>query len=243
MSTEIRPKDVSAQNSKLNVTVFPLWRSLVALLFVTVAAGAVYLTREANGISEAGVNMVLPESVGSYLGFDRAISESERQFLPKDTEFAKKGYVGTGPTEIACEIVLSGAQRNSIHRPQVCLVGQGWTIVDEKPLPILLANQRTQRVRQLTLTRVEDGKKIDGYFLYWFVGKDATTDDHFERVLLTSWDRVTRGTNHRWAYVIVSGIMPKAGDSEEARKELLDHLTSFTRDIIPLIQKSQVNAR
>jgi hypothetical protein len=243
MSTEIRPKDVSAQNSKLNDTVFPLWRSLVALLFVVLAASAVYRTREANGISEAGVNMALPDTVGGYLGFDRAISGSERQFLPKDTEFAKKGYIGVDPTEITCEIVLSGAQRNSIHRPQVCLIGQGWTIVDEKPLPVLLASHRRQRVRVLTLTRVEDGRKIDGYFLYWFVGKDATTDDHFERVLLTSWDRVTRGTNHRWAYVIVSGIMPKERDSEEARNELLDHLTSFTRDIIPLIQKSQVNAR
>jgi hypothetical protein len=242
MSAGTSSKKVSVKGIESDSSNFPWWRSLVVLILIGVAAGAVYLTPEATGISEAGVNMELPDSVGTYLGFDRAVSESERQFLPKDTEFAKKGYVGAGPTEINCEIVLSGAQRNSIHRPQVCLVGQGWTILDEKPLPILLANERTQRIRLLTLTRVENGKTINGYFLYWFVGKDATADDDFKRIVLTSWDRVTKGTNHRWAYVILSGIMPKAGDSEEARKELLNYLTGFARDIIPLIQKPQVNA-
>jgi hypothetical protein len=243
MSTQVSSKNVPAEETKLNPRVFPLWRSAVIFVLTGIAAMSVYLTREATGISEAGVNMTLPDSVGSYLGFDRAISESEKQFLPKDTEFAKKGYIGTAPGEIACEVVLSGAQRNSIHRPQVCLVGQGWTIIDERPLPIRLANQRTQKIRLLTLTRLENGKKIDGYFLYWFVGKDETTDDHLQRILLTSWDRITRGTNHRWAYVIVSGIIPaKEGGSQPAREELLMRLTNFVREIIPLIQKPQVNA-
>jgi hypothetical protein len=242
MSIGTSSKKVSVEGVELNASIFPWWRSLVVLILAGVAAGAVYLTREATGISEAGVNMELPDSVGSYIGFDRAISESEKQFLPQDTEFAKKGYVGAAPAEITCEIVLSGAQRNSIHRPQVCLVGQGWTIVDEKSIPILQANHGTQKVRLLTLTRSENGERINGYFLYWFVGKDTTTDDHFQRILLTSWDRVTKGTNHRWAYVIVSGILPKAKDSTEVRAELLDRLTGFVRDMIPLIQKRQVNA-
>jgi hypothetical protein len=243
MSTEISSKNVSAQGTRSESQVFPWWRSVIVLILTSIAAAAVYLTREAGGTSEAGVNMTLPDSVGSYLGFDRAISESEKQFLPKDTEFAKKGYIGATPTEIACEVVLSGAQRNSIHRPQVCLTGQGWTILDEKSVPILLANHRTQKIRLLTLTRIESGRKVDGYFLYWFVGKDTTTDDHFQRMFLTSWDRISKGTNHRWAYVLVSGIIP-ANDANpgSAKEELLARLTSFVRDIIPLIQKPQVNA-
>jgi Protein of unknown function (DUF3485) len=243
MSAGTSSERASAKIVESNPSIFPWWRSLVVLILATVAVGAVYLTREATGISEAGITMTLPDAVGTYIGFDRAISESEKQFLPKDTEFAKKAYIGASPAEITCEIVLSGAQRNSIHRPQVCLVGQGWTIVDERVLPILLANHRPQKIRLLTLTRVENGQKINGYFLYWFVGKDTTTDDHLQRILLTSWDRITKGTNHRWAYVIVSGIMPaKSRNSDAVRKELLDHLTGFARDIVPLIQKPQVNA-
>ena len=242
MSVRTNSKEARVKGGESIASILPWWRSLVVLIFAGVAAGAVSLTGQATGISEAGVNMALPDSIGSYIGFDRAISESEKQFLPKDTEFAKKGYVGAAPTEITCEIVLSGAQRNSIHRPQICLVGQGWTIVDEKSVPIPQANHGKQKVRLLTLTRTENGEKINGYFLYWFVGKDTTTDDHFQRILLTSWDRVTKGTNHRWAYVIVSGILPRARDSTEVRTELLERLTGFVRDMIPLIQKPQVKA-
>lgn len=243
MSAGTSSRDVTTPRMPATASPFPWWRSLVVLIVTGIAATAVYLTREATGISEAGVNMALPDVVGSYIGFNRPISDSERQFLPKDTEFAKKGYLGAATGEIICEVVLSGAQRNSIHRPQVCLIGQGWTIIDEKPLPILLADHRTQKIRVLTLTRTENGKKIIGYYLYWFVGKDRTTDDHLQRILLTSWDRITKGTNHRWAYVIVSKIVPaSARDSEKTKQETLDHLIAFARDIIPLIQRPEVNA-
>jgi hypothetical protein len=42
--------------------------------------------------------------------------------------------------------------------------------------------------------------------------------------------------------VIVSGILPRAKDSTEVRTELLERLTGFVRDMIPLIQKPQVKA-
>jgi Protein of unknown function (DUF3485) len=243
MNTETRSRHLSGQETEPRCPAVPWWRSIVVAVLSGIIAGLIHLTPAATGISGAGVNMALPDSVGVYLGFDRAISESEIQFLPKDTEFAKKAYIGPAPMEIACEVVLSGAERNSIHRPQVCLVGQGWTIINEQPISILLANQHIQRIRLLTLTRVENGKRVDGYFLYWFVGKDKTTDDQLKRVLLTGWDRVTKGTNHRWAYVIISGIMPAAAtDSEKAKEELMSRLTDFAREIIPLIQRPQVNS-
>jgi Protein of unknown function (DUF3485) len=242
MRTEIRSRHL-ADGETESCPALPWWRSIVVVVLSGIIAGLIYLTPAATGISEAGVNMALPDSIGDYLGFDRAVSESEIQFLPKDTEFAKKAYIGRAPTEIACEVVLSGAQRNSIHRPQVCLIGQGWTITDEKPISVLLANQRVQRVRLLTLGRVENGKKLNSYFLYWFVGKDKTTDDHFQRILLTCWDRIMKGTNHRWAYVMVSGILPTTvADSEKAKEELISQLTDFVREIIPLIQKPEVDA-
>jgi hypothetical protein len=57
-------------------------------------------------------------------------------------------------------------------------------------ITITLADGRVQKVRKLTLARTQDGVQIVGYFIYWFVGKDKTTDDHFERIFLTSWDRI-----------------------------------------------------
>ena len=193
--------------------------------------------------TEPGVIMSLPDSIGNYLGFDMDITESERLMLPSDTEFAKKRYMGFDLPEITTEIVLSGARRQSIHRPQVCLVGQGWAVQKEETIPITLADGSVQKVRNLTLVRTQDGVQIVGYFIYWFIGKDKTTDDHIERIILTSWDRIVHRVNHRWAYVIVNSTLPpRAKVTDQERLKVLSHLVSFARELIPQIQRPEVNA-
>ena len=230
-------------NVRVSPTVFPWGRSLVVLAVTGLAAGLIYLGRDMNQNREAGVNMVLPDSIPGYLGFDEAPAPAELRILPQDTEFAKKRYVGGGSVDVGCEIVLSGAAKSSIHRPQVCLVAQGWTIQREQTVPIALEDGRSQKVRVLTISRTEDGKVYSGYYIYWYVGKDRTTEDNFRRILLTSWDRVVRRVNHRWAYVTICGLLP--GDSSrdsESEKRVLADLMSFTRDIIPLIQQPPVSS-
>jgi hypothetical protein len=207
-----------------------LWRSFILVLLTVLTLLACRLFHDVDTKTEPGVIMNLPDNIGDYLGFDSDITESERVILPKDTEFAKKRYNGFDLPEITTEIVLSGAQRQSIHRPQVCLVGQGWTIQKEETIPITLADGRVQKVRKLTLVRTQDSVQIVGYFIYWFIGKDKTTDDHLERIFLTSWDRIVHRVNHRWAYVIVDAILPPepkvtAGE----RQKVLSDLISFLR--------------
>jgi EpsI family protein len=225
-----------------SAAVFPGWRSLVVVVITALTVAGVAATGHINRASEAGVNLTLPDSISGYLGFDEDVSPAERRILPADTEFAKKRYVGAFPSEINCEIVLSGAQKSSIHRPQVCLTGQGWTIVQEQPLQLPLPGGATQRVRLLTLSRQENGRPVTGYFLYWFVGRNRTTDEHVKRILYTSWDRVVHGVNHRWAYVIVSAIIPGALPPwSPATRQTLQQLTQVTQQLIPAIQKPEVN--
>jgi hypothetical protein len=157
-----------------------IWRSLVLVLLAGWTFLACWLFHGVNSQTEPGVIMNLPDNIGAYLGFDADITESERAILPRDTEFAKKRYDGFDLPEITAEIVLSGAQRQSIHRPQVCLVGQGWTIQKEETVPITAADGRVQKVRKLTLLKTQEGIQIVGFFIYWFIGKDKTTHDHIE---------------------------------------------------------------
>ena len=220
-----------------------LWRSFLLVLLAGLTLLACRLFHDVDTRTEPGVVMNLPESIGSYLGFDTKITEGERVILPRDTEFAKKRYDGFNLPEITTEIVLSGAQRQSIHRPQVCLVGQGWAIQKEETIPITLAERGVQKVRKLTLVKTEDGQQIVGYFIYWFIGKDKTTDDHLERIFLTSWDRIVHRVNHRWAYVIVSSILsPGLQVTEQEKKQVLSDLLAFTGQMIPIIQRPQVNS-
>lgn len=216
------------------------------------AAAVFFLTRRNPGAEirmESGVNMKLPDLVGSFQGKGTEVSESERVILPTDTEFAKMLYTSVGGEQINCQVVLSGGEKRSIHRPETCLPAQGWTKKSSQAIPVKLDDGRTLEVMKLVIGRpveVRPGerKELTSIFLYWFIGKDVTTPYHWYRILHTDWDRVVHGVSHRWAYVIVSapvldGFVPGAKNQEQT----LEALKRFIGEIAPEIIVSEVGAR
>jgi len=193
--------------------------------------------------SESGVVMVLPEHVGDFTGQEQPVSESELHILPPDTEFAKKLYTNPEGEQIGCQIVLSGGEKRSIHRPEVCLPAQGWTKKTGGAIPIHLADGRTLHVMKLVVARpveVRPGehKELTGLFVYWFVGKDITTPYHWYRILHTDWDRVVHGVRHRWAYVILNtAVLEGFTPGGKNEKQTLESLENFLRVFAPQIMK------
>ncbi|MBE2205350.1 MAG: EpsI family protein [Chthoniobacterales bacterium] len=213
-------------------------------IFLALAIGAYFLSRQnpdAKINMESGVHMALPEHIGSFTGKSAEISESEKLILPADTQISKSVYTSLGGEQVSCQIVLSGGEKRSIHRPETCLPGQGWTKKTSETLPIKLDDGRTLEVMKLVISRpveVQPGvkKELTSLFLYWFVGKDITTPHHWYRILHTDWDRVMHGVSHRWAYVIVSapvldGFVPGAKNQEQT----LAALKTFIAEIAPEI--------
>jgi exosortase len=233
---ETEPPEDGSRNSVL------VWRSIVVPLIAAGTGAMVTISSPSHRTGAAGVNMELPNTVGDALGFDGSL-DKEHRLLPDDTEFAKKEYLSASPTPVTCEIVLSGVERSSIHRAEACLLGQGWTILGNEEVTVGLGTGRTQKVKLLRLSKARDGQRLFGYFLYWYVGADRTTDDTFSRIFLTSWDQLTRGVNHRWAYVTVNSELPPSQvGSEEAKQALLSRLVRFAADVIPRIQKPETLA-
>jgi exosortase len=219
-----------------------IWRSIVGLLVVASAGVLVIVSGTSHRAGMAGVRMELPDSIGDALGFDGDL-EREHRLLPADTGFVKKQYLSVSPTPVTCEIVLTGAERSSIHRAEACLLGQGWTLLSAEEVNVPVATAIAQRVKLLRSSKVRDGQQLFGYFLYWYVGADRTTDDTFSRIFLSTWDQLTRGVNHRWAYVTVnSELEPSQSGSEEAKRALVARLVRFAADIIPIVQKPETLA-
>lgn len=222
----------------------PLWRSLAVLALVGLVVAACLIGTPPAGKSETAIRMDLPNAVGVFLGADQKISESERIILPQDTEFAKKLYSNGRGLDINCQIVLAGVEKRSIHRPEVCLPGQGWTVKSGQVIPVSLSNGKSLDVMKLVIARpvtLGNGqqKELTSLFMYWFVGKDATTPHHMVRVLKTNLDMLLHNTNHRWAYVIVSspvlnGFTP-GGQNEQ---QTLDSLKGFISELAPQIMKA-----
>jgi hypothetical protein len=192
---------------------------------------------------QGGVVMDLPERVGSFSGPMVAATAGELAILPADTQIVRREYQDGGRDRIMTSIVLSGGEKRSIHRPEVCLPAQGWSIRGGKVEDIAMTDGRDLKVMNLSLMRdVEvaqgDRRKLYANYFYWFVGNQVTTPYHWNRVFLTSFDRITKNLNHRWAYVIVMSVVTEGymplGKNEAQTVEMLKQ---FTAEVAPTFMR------
>lgn len=162
-------------------------------------------------------------------------SMGERQLLPKDTVLAKKMYVHPSGARLFVSLVLSGKERVSIHRPEVCLVGQGHDIVESTVLSVPRENDEPLDIMMLETLRPfenRDGTKDfhESFYAYWFVGKDRETPYHVQRMWWMASDRVLRNVSHRWAYLSVGGTRLHENDNHH------ELVRSFVKDFDPAMR-------
>lgn len=160
------------------------------------------------------------------------MSMAEKNLLPADTIVLKKRYGDPVGQIVFVSIVLSGKERASIHRPQVCLVGQGSEIVRSEVLPVPIQGRPALDVMVLDLlrrVRTPDDRTLEytSYYAYWFVGKGRETPYHVQRMIWMATDRIFHNVSHRWAYIAVSGARLPASE------EYKDQIRAFVRDLYP----------
>ena len=230
----------------MSSSVVPWWRTATLAGLAAITVWMCTQSAPPDMVPEAGVVMNLPTLIGQYWGTDEPVSPSELAMLPKDTEFAKKIYQDLSGNTLTAQIVLSGGEKRSIHRPEICLPAQGWTIQSGDVIPVTLPTGRVLEVMKLALVRqieVAPGnrKTLKSYFLYWFVGKDTSTPRHWVRLAKTNMDMVLKKLQHRWAYVIVSApVLEGLKQGAQSDQQTLDMLTDFIRQAVPKFQLSEM---
>jgi EpsI family protein len=190
-------------------------------------------------LAEDGINPAdLPAFLGTeWIGQRTAITAIEREVLPPDTGFARRNYVSTQnrQDQVFISIVLSGRDRTSIHRPELCLVGQGWTIGGRSVETFTRPDGAPLRASVLQITREivdPQGKRqvLPALFVYWFVGRDEVVATHGQRLWRTALNRL-RGRTDRWAYVVAQTMV--LDGEEPARARLQEVLTQTLPAIQP----------
>ena len=203
-------------------------RAIAATAIVMLAVGEMFfLGRVAEGALGGGVGVrlaeggndpvELPAFVGTeWIGRRTEVTAVEREILPKDTGFSRRNYVnvGDGRHGVFVSIVLSGKDRTSIHRPELCLVGQGWTIGDTREVMFEVEGGEgwTATLLETEMVEPRSGRRIPARVAYWFVSSEAATATHWGRFFHDAWNRL-RGRADRWAYVLVQ---TDATDGDEA---------------------------
>ncbi len=167
------------------------------------------------------------------------ISPGEQLLLPSDTPIIRRVYEVPGQPFVNITVVFSGAERRSIHRPQVCLAAQGHAIRDETLLRVPVEGRAAPlHVSLLDLVRtatLPDGRQVQsfGAYAYWFFNPERETPYHFTRLVRMAYDNIFRNYRPRWAYVIVATQNTTNDDGH------IERIRTFINLLEPIIERER----
>lgn len=228
-------------------------RAVIVLMLCGMTVLLCQLSPQPKGGGETGVLPELPMVAGDFVGDREEASERERELLPADTIIVKREYHtpgrGIANRDLAhAALVIAGNDTRSIHRPEVCLDGQGWTITNSTVREVKMNSGAVLRVRDLSIQRevLMPGRTklpLRAHYVYWFVGDDISTPSNVERQLISLKDSVLRNVNHRWAYPsvmarVTDNLTPQqCGERLRNDEETVKMILSLIRSLAPRIQK------
>jgi len=188
------------------------------------------------------LEVVLPEFVLDYTSEPMAIDRIVTETLPPDTSYGQRRYVAADGWWLQANVVLMGADRTSIHKPQYCLEGAGWKIdhaaSSETKVPIPRPLPYDLQVIKLVATRqvqnpAGEVMTVRGLYVYWFVADGLLSGDKSggERMWWMARDLLRTGVLQRWAYVSCFAVC--APGKEDATFE---RMKKFMASAVPLFQ-------
>ena len=152
--------------------------------------------------------VALPDTILDLPSRPLPVAVDELGLLPKDTTYGRKRYGAEDSFWVDLSIVLMGTDRTSIHKPEICLTGQDFTIDQSELTSIAITSPHPYDLPIMKLTASKKGSGPNGLqttyraiFVYWFVCDGRLTAKHGERMWWMAKDLLTTGVLDRWAYV------------------------------------------
>jgi hypothetical protein len=191
------------------------------------------------------LEVLLPETAANFTSEIMTNSEQMLLWLPSDTSFRVRRYRTTDGFWSDLSAVLMGSDRSSIHKPQICMTGQGWAIDNSKShvesLPMTRPRAYDLPVNYVIASKVvkdDQGHELDlrGIYLYWFVdGTHYTASSWRWMAWLLPRDLLLHGVLERWAYI--SYFSPCLPGQEAATLDRMKKLIAATVPEFQLVPK------
>ncbi len=134
--------------------------------------------------------------------------------LPADTSYGQRVYQAADGFTAQMTVVLMGADRSSIHKPQICLPAQGWTINQTEETAVPMAGLGTYALPVIKITASNqlpvNGQMVAarGIYVYWFVADGELSADAsgLRRMGRSLLHLARTGELQRWSYVSVFAV-------------------------------------
>jgi hypothetical protein len=175
-----------------------------------------------------------PKTVPDFHSREAPITSVEATNLPPDTTFGRRIYWQDDGFAAQLSAVMMKTDRTSIHRPQVCITGQGWKIEKTEiiDIPVPLPSPYLLKATCITSSKMARDPKTEkespraSVYVYWFVSENKTVPAHTEALWSISRDLIISGTLYPWAYV--SCFVPCAPGQEGIAVARIKRLVSET---------------
>lgn len=164
--------------------------------------------------SGKNLRVLLPERVLQYESEQIQQEAIVTNTLPADTSYGQRRYIDRkNPNDwVILNVVLMGADRTSMHKPQYCLEGAGWQVDNAHSLETTISMERPQPyqlpiIRLLTTRSIQNASgqtiPVRGVYVYWFVADDALSGDKSgaDRMWWSAKHLLRTGVLQRWAYI------------------------------------------
>ncbi len=182
--------------------------------------------------------VALPAQVFDCTSSLSPVTKLELEWLPPDTTYGRRRYTFPDETWIESSVVLMGQDRTSIHKPEYCLPGQGFSIDlrEVVTIPILQPHAYDLPVMKLTTSKTahdRNGREVPlrGVYIYWFVADGKLATRHLDRMWMMTKGLLSEGELQRWAYVTYFAIC-QPGDEEAT----FDKMARFIAESVPQFQ-------
>lgn len=198
----------------------PKWTFLaVALVLIFGTAAALAWLRANQKLGPPGIKatqipgqtqmkIALPERVLDFTSTNIPEPDVAIGYFPADTSYAERVYFDPDGLRIQSTVVMMGADRTSIHRPEYCLPGQGWNIDKKETVTIPITDNPPYQLQvarwnlSATIQKPDGGKvNASAVYVYWYVTKDDETPDHDKMLERMTVNLFRTGDLQRWAYI------------------------------------------
>ena len=191
----------------------------VALALIAGTAGVLNRLKSSQRLGEPGIKsepipgslnrkIDLPERVLDFTSTNVPEPELVLGYLPKDTSYTERHYQSPDGLDVISTIVLMGADRTSIHKPDYCLPGQGWHIDSMSVVKLAIGGERPYELPVAkwlinASLQTPDGRKqnVSGIYVFWFVADNEETPGFYKYLGRLTFDFFRTGVLQRWAYV------------------------------------------
>ncbi len=163
-------------------------------------------------------------------------SLGEADLLPSDTRIMKCNYSDVLGNACRVSVVVNGRSRQSIHRPEICLPAQGWSIERGHVTSFELADGTSLPVHCMDIRPRSSASHGRFGHAYFFINPRQTAASHFKRIMISVADRAFARRVTRWAMVTISADEP-FDTSDRRRAEMSEFLGAFLPMAFPEKEK------